>query len=275
MLSHGPPEPQRSISTPIDAALHRCRPIRMSVQLRRPMRRYNVMIVRADIHMTSAVSAATPDRPLVLALTGGAILAAVGAVLGVFAAVRSRRNRHFAQLALCDSLTGVGNRRRLDRDLAVEAGNGDSPVAVIMVDVDHFKRINDEHGHDAGDQALRAVADVLRREVRSGYVVYRYGGEEFCVVLADTTTAEAGQVAKRMRFAVARMALAYEQPVTVSIGVALGKGAHVTQTMRRADEALFKSKDGGRDRVTLAPQPLLDPLALSLPGESAGSATLG
>jgi diguanylate cyclase (GGDEF)-like protein len=239
------------------------------------MRRYNVMIVRADIHITGAVSAATPDGTVVLALIGIAILAAVGAVLGVFAAVRSRRNRHFAQLALCDSLTGVGNRRRLDRDLAIEAGNGDSPVAVIMVDVDHFKRINDEHGHDAGDQALRAVADVLRREVRSRDVVYRYGGEEFCVVLADTTTTEAGQVAERMRFAVSRMALACDQPMTVSIGVALGKGAHVTQTMRRADEALFKSKDGGRDRVTLAPQPLLDPLALSLPGESAGGATLG
>jgi diguanylate cyclase (GGDEF)-like protein len=226
------------------------------------MRRYNVMIVRADIHTTSAVSAATPDRTVVLALIGIAILAAVGAVLGVFAAVRSRRNRHFAQLALCDSLTGVGNRRRLDRDLAIEAGNGDSPVAVIMVDVDHFKRINDEHGHDAGDEALRAVADALRREVRSRDVVYRYGGEQFCVVLADTSTTEAGQVAERMRFAVSRMALAFDHPMTVSIGVALGKGAHVTQTMRRADEALFKSKDGGRDRVTLAPQPLLGPLAV-------------
>src|SRR3954469_19499399 len=223
------------------------------------------MIVRADIHMTHAVSASTPDRTVVLALIGIAIVAAVGVVLGVVAVVRSRRKRHLAQLALRDSVTGVGNRGRLDRDLAIESGNGDSPVAVIMVDVDHFKRINDEHGHDAGDLALCAVADVLRREVRSGDVVYRYGGEEFCVVLADTTTAEAGQVAERMRFAVARMALAYEQPVTVSIGVALRKGAHVTQTMRRADEALFKSKGAGRDRVTLAPQPLLGPLAVSHP----------
>ena len=128
-----------------------------------------------------------------------------GAGFGIFAAIRSRRTRYFAQLALCDDLTGVGNRRRLDRDLAIEASNWRHPVAVIMVDVDHFKRINDEHGHDAGDKALRDVADVLRREVRAGDVVYRYGGEEFCVLLAKTNTTEAGQVAERIRFAVSQM----------------------------------------------------------------------
>ena len=227
--------------------------------------------------LASAATAAatTPNRTVVLALVAIGILAAIGAAAGTFAAVRSRRNRHFAQLALCDDLTGVGNRRRLDRDLAIEASNGDTPVAVIMVDVDHFKRINDEHGHDAGDQVLRAVADVLRREVRTGDVVYRYGGEEFCVLLAQTNTTEAGQVAERIRFSVSRMALAVEEPLTVSIGVALGKGAHVAQTMLRADEALFKSKDGGRDRVTLAAQPLLGPMAVSLPVNPVHGATLG
>ena len=213
-------------------------------------------------------AAAAPDRTILLALVVIGVLATVGVGLGLFAAIRSRRNRHFAQLALCDDLTGVGNRRRLDRDLSIEANNGDAPVAVIMVDVDHFKRINDDYGHDAGDQALRAVADVLRGEVRTGDVVYRYGGEEFCVVLVNTTTTEAGQVAERIRFAVSRMALAIDEPLTVSIGVALGKGAHVAQTLLRADEALFKSKDGGRDRVTLAAQPLLGPMAVSHHGEA-------
>jgi diguanylate cyclase (GGDEF)-like protein len=226
--------------------------------------------------LASAATATTaPNRTTVIALIVIGILAAVGAALGTFAAIRSRRNRHYAQLAMCDSLTGVGNRRRLDRDLAIEASNGDTPVAVIMVDVDHFKRINDEHGHDAGDQVLRAVADVLRREVRAGDVVYRYGGEEFCVLLAQTNTTEAGQVAERIRCSVSRMALAVDEPLTVSIGVALGKGAHVAQTMLRADEALFKSKDGGRDRVTLAAQPLLGPMAVSLNADPTHGATLG
>ncbi len=225
--------------------------------------------------LATAVAAGLPDRTVVLALIVIGVLAATGAALGIFAAVRSRRNRHFAQLALCDDLTGVGNRRRLDRDVAIEASNGETPVAVVMVDVDHFKRINDEHGHDAGDQVLRAVADVLCREVRAGDVVYRYGGEEFCVLLVQTNTTEAGQVAERIRFAVSRMALAVDEPLTVSIGVALGKGAHITQTMLRADEALFKSKDGGRDRVTLATQPLLGPMAVSLHPDSAHGATFG
>jgi diguanylate cyclase (GGDEF)-like protein len=228
-------------------------------------------------HTTLATAAwtAAPHRTIVIALVAVGLLAAIGAALGIFAAVRSRRYRHDAQLALCDDLTGVGNRRRLDRDLAIEASNGDTPVAVIKVDVDHFKRINDAHGHDAGDQVLRAVADVLRSEVRTGDVVYRYSGEEFCVLLAQTNTTEAGQVAERIRFSVSRMALAGDEPLTVSIGVALGKGAHVAQTMQRADEALFKSKNGGRDRVTLAAQPLLGPMAVSLHVDPAHGATLG
>lgn len=229
----------------------------------------------ADTNIGTTASVAASDRTILIALIAIGVLAAVGAALGGWAAIRSRRNRHFAQLALCDDLTGVGNRRRLDRDLAIEANNATTPVAVIMVDVDHFKRINDEHGHDAGDQVLRAVADVLRREVRAGDVVYRYGGEEFCVLLAHSNSTEAAQVAERIRLGVFRMALAIDEPLTVSIGVALGKGAHVSQTMIRADEALFKSKDGGRDRVTLAAQPLLGPLAVSLPANPARGATLG
>jgi diguanylate cyclase (GGDEF)-like protein len=224
--------------------------------------------------LASALAATGTDRTTLLALIAIGVLASIGAGLGIFAAIRSRRTRYFAQLALCDDLTGVANRRRLDRDLAMEASTGDTPVAVIMVDLDHFKRINDEHGHDTGDTALREVADVLRREVRTGDVVYRYGGEEFCMLLAKTNSTEAGQVAERIRLAVSQMPSAIDEPLTVSIGVALGKGEHVSQTMIRADEALFKSKEGGRDRVTLAAQPLLGPMAVSLPSEPVRGATL-
>ena len=224
--------------------------------------------------LASAAAATGTNRTTLYALVAIGILSTLGAALGTFAAIRSRRNRHYAQLAMCDDLTGVGNRRRLDRDLGVEAASGDTPVAVIMVDVDHFNRINDEHGHDAGDRALRDVANAMRREVRAGDVVYRYGGEEFCVLLAKTNTTEAGQVAERIRFAVSQMSFAVDQPLTVSIGVALGKGEHVSQTMIRADEALLKSKEGGRNRVTLAAQPLLGPMAVSLPTEPVRGATL-
>ena len=134
-----------------------------------------------------------------------------------------------------------------------------------MVDIDHFKRINDEHGHPAGDDVLRQVADrAARARSEPATSSIAYGGEEFCVLLAQTTTAEAGQVAERIRFAVSRLAMAFDEPLTVSVGVALGKRrAPSSQTLLRADEALTKSKDDGRDRVTLAAQPLLGPLAVT------------
>jgi diguanylate cyclase (GGDEF)-like protein len=195
---------------------------------------------------------------LTAALTGAAPLFAVASVstAALIAAVRCRRTRQLARLALTDAVTGLGNRRRLDHDL--EASKTDSPVAVVMIDIDQFKRFNDDHGHVAGDEVLRQVADVLRSQVRHSDVVYRYGGEEFCILLAGTTTIEAGEVAERIRVAVSRVALAFDHPLTVSIGLALGTAASAAPTLRRADDALLRSKNAGRDRVTLAAQPLLE-----------------
>ena len=231
-------------------------------------------IVRQS-HLAGSVAAGAPNRTVVITLTLIGLFAAVGAFVGLVVVVRSKRHKRVEEVELSDDLTGAGNRRRLDRDLAIEAARADTPVAVIKIDVDHFARINDEHGRDVGDVVLRRLADVLRTECRHGDVLYRYEDEEFCVLLAQTTTSEAGQVAERMRFAVSRMALSVEEPLTVSIGVALGKGEHVAQTMVRADEALLKSKDGGRDRVTLAAQPLLGPLAVRHAAETGHGATFG
>lgn len=196
-------------------------------------------------------------------LVTAVILLGAGVTIAVVLLRRAARRRAIEEIEMRDELTGVGNRRRLDRDLAVESASADTPVAVIKIDVDQFGRINDEHGRPAGDVVLCQLADVLRAEVRTGDVVYRYDDEEFCVLLAKTTTGEAGLVAERIRFAVSQLELAFDGSVTVSIGVALGRGEHVTQTMKRADEALAKSKDDGCDRVTLAAQPLLGPLAVT------------
>jgi diguanylate cyclase (GGDEF)-like protein len=181
---------------------------------------------------------------------------AVVAAVVALAAVRCGRTRRLAKLALTDAVTGLGSRRRLDHDL--QSGARIGSVAVIMIDIDQFKRYNDDHGHVAGDDVLRQVATVLRGVVRQSDIVYRYGGEEFCVLLAGTTTIEAGEVAERIRLAVTRVALATDHPLTVSIGVALGTGPDVAPTLKRADDALLKSKRDGRDRVTLAAQPLMD-----------------
>ena len=197
---------------------------------------------------------------LIWVAVGAAALVGVNIVLLIHT---HRRHRAAEEELLSDELTGVGNRRRLDRDLAMNRVKADTPVAVIKVDVDHFQQINERHGSPIGDEVLRQLADVLRREVRSGDVVYRCEDAEFCVLLAKTTSGEAGLVAERIRFAVAELAVASDDGVTVSIGVALGRAQHVTETMHRADDALAKSKDDGCDRVTLAAQPLLGPLAVS------------
>ena len=166
------------------------------------------------------------------------------------------RHRDVAEQVLVDALTAVGNRRRLQQDLPglVAAPGG---VAMAMVDVDHFKRYNDAHGHQAGDVALQLVAQTMQANVRHGDVVYRYGGEEFAVLLPGADDHEAAEVAERLRLAVrqAGAACAHDPPcgpLTVSVGLAT-RGTDPDTLTARADAALYRAKHGGRDRVVVAP----------------------
>jgi diguanylate cyclase (GGDEF)-like protein len=163
-----------------------------------------------------------------------------------------------AAMAHTDALTGLANRRRLDADLgrlARAGGPGGAPaVGVLMVDVDHFKTFNDRHGHPAGDALLRAIAAVIAAAVRQGDVVYRFGGEEFTVLLPGADREESAAVAERVRAAVAGGAFegAETQPggrVTVSVGAAAGPGDGVMELVGAADEALYEAKRAGRDVV--------------------------
>jgi diguanylate cyclase (GGDEF)-like protein len=152
-------------------------------------------------------------------------------------------------LTLRDPLTGLANRRRMDDDLeSVASAEG---AAFLMVDIDHFKRFNDVHGHRQGDELLRTVAGAIASAVREQDVVYRYGGEEFSVLLRDTGVVEAGVIAERVREAV-RVATARDgaDPVTVSVGVAAQSAPVVAMTLvEHADAALYAAKEAGRDRV--------------------------
>jgi diguanylate cyclase (GGDEF)-like protein len=158
------------------------------------------------------------------------------------------------RLATTDSLTGLANRRVLEETLLRETGRAErsgAPLSVLVVDADHFKAVNDTYGHQTGDDVLRHVAAVLRRESRAGDLAARYGGEEFVVVLPECSLEEALAAAERLRRAMPEGA-----PVafTVSIGVATAPqhAADAEGLVARADAALYRAKRGGRNRVVAA-----------------------
>ena len=180
------------------------------------------------------------------------VLAAIALVLLLVLLPRRRGERRLAELALRDDLTGVGNRRHLNQALTAEPARGDRPTSVLMVDIDHFKQFNDHHGHHVGDEVLKAVAGALCDSVRAGDVVYRYGGEEFCVLLDDVSPGEAATIAERVRSSAGQVQLPSAGSITVSVGLAHGPAAEVSATLRRADTALIDAKRDGRDRVNVA-----------------------
>ena len=153
-------------------------------------------------------------------------------------------------LAWSDGLTGLANRRRLDHD--VEARGTDGPTSVIMIDVDHFKGVNDQYGHQAGDDVLRRLGTVFAHHVRTDDVVYRYGGEEFCVLLPGADIDEAQCVADRLVGAARGINLPNGANITVSVGIAGADGDELILAIEQADRALYLAKQQGRDRAVLA-----------------------
>jgi diguanylate cyclase (GGDEF)-like protein len=165
-----------------------------------------------------------------------------------------------ADAVLTDPLSGCVNRRGLDQQLARELARAEragAPVAVLAVDIDHFKRVNDRFGHPAGDLVIRDVAAMLREAARAGDVVARAGGEEFVVVLADADEAGATALARRLVDAVRarRFPSVPGLSVTISVGVAaepVVRDAHAAEALKgRADEALYAAKRAGRDRAVM------------------------
>jgi diguanylate cyclase (GGDEF)-like protein len=162
-----------------------------------------------------------------------------------------------AEQAIHDSLTGLYNRRYLDETLERElarARREGYPLSLVMIDLDLFKRINDDHGHKAGDEVLRALARLLREDVRAEDVPCRYGGEEFLVLLPKMPPATAVQRAEGWRRAIEGMTVPFGGEVlriTASFGVAAYPEHGVTpdDLTQRADEALYQAKAAGRNRV--------------------------
>jgi diguanylate cyclase (GGDEF)-like protein len=172
-------------------------------------------------------------------------------------------NRKLATLSITDGLTGLANRRRFDDVLRAEcarAAREGRPLAIVMLDVDHFKKFNDHYGHQAGDACLIRVAQALAAGTRrASDLAARYGGEEFSIVLPDTAADEARQIGEALRLAIETLGIAHAGAaagrVTISVGIAVESGRRPGDPdalMRLADGALYRAKHAGRNCVVLA-----------------------
>lgn len=190
-------------------------------------------------------------------------------VAAAFSALTVTQRRRLRAMALMDPLTGACNRRAMDETIAeLIAGtrSTSAPLAFMMLDIDHFKRINDQFGHAAGDRVLVAVAECIQQNTRATDHFFRVGGEEFAVVVAGAGLSVARRLSESLREAVAALEIpSCDQPedllqVTVSLGVAEWvAGESADQWYKRADDALYEAKRAGRNRTFIA-------------GESSGSA---
>jgi diguanylate cyclase len=159
-----------------------------------------------------------------------------------------------------DPLTGLFNRRYLEENMAQAVAQADRdhyPISLVMIDIDHFKVVNDTHGHKAGDVMLVALSNLLRNQVRKGDTICRYGGEEFVVMMPRASWQTAVERANQWRFAFENLHLSFEDKTlktTLSTGIAtLSPNNHdIEDAMREADIALYRSKAEGRNRITVS-----------------------
>jgi diguanylate cyclase (GGDEF)-like protein len=221
------------------------------------LRTQNDLLDQRRVQAERALKAEARARWLTTAIITLLLGAAISAVLWL-----RRVNRRIAAVAAFDSLTGLLNRRsalRAGHSAWTTMRHDSTPLSVLMLDVDHFKRVNDTHGHAAGDEALRQVARVMRQCLRRSDHVARWGGEEFLVVLPEAAPDEALALAERLRIAVASNAfripeIARDLSVTVSIGLASAatQDTALEEIIARADRALYRAKHEGRNRTVVA-----------------------
>jgi len=218
------------------------------------------LTAHSDEETLARALAVSPYGYIVKPFRARELKVAVELALSKHAAERAATEK-LSELVLTDPLTGLANRRHFDRSLASEwdrAAREKHPLAVIMLDIDHFKAFNDAHGHAAGDKCLKAVAKALRGHcTRPGDLVCRWGGEEFVVILPGTDAAGAGHVARALVEVVHGLGLAHGQSdaspcVTISAGSAStvpSDGESAAALIEKADAALYAAKQSGRNRA--------------------------
>ncbi len=237
---------------------------------------------RAGANMVSASPQLSLEvgigAPLHSVILFEALIVALALAFLLVSAAKEQLEMQHRDASLVDPLTGIANRRGLDaavEQMLVRSRHDGSSTALLLLDLDHFKSVNDTWGHQVGDHVLRVIASAVKQELHDGDVIARLGGEEFAVALAGSTTDRAAVLAERLRRTVAGLDIrqgAASVALTVSIGVAaLRAAASVDALFSRADAALYRAKAGGRDRVESARTPLMIAEAVRAPRSSLGS----
>lgn len=206
------------------------------------------MVVGARV--VAVIAIRSTGDPLDLSLLDGLLLQGASAIQA------AQLHAEVEEISHRDALTGLANRRQFDADLAIEverAHRYGRPLSLIMLDLDHFKRINDVYGHQRGDEVLQDVAGLLTTDLREIDTAFRYGGEELCVLMPESTAEEAAHVAERIRERVAAsFGWATTAAVTISAGVAqLRPDLEPAALVGAADQSLYAAKHGGRNRVVV------------------------
>ncbi len=218
---------------------------------------------RRAVVLSAAAIAAVAASPIALpALAHKAIFVGSSIVVSLFAffftwRTNLQRNQ-LESLASLDPLTGACNRRGMHAEIAIAIASharSRAPLGLIIFDLDHFKRVNDRFGHEAGDVVLVQMASVVRRNTRKGDRLFRLGGEEFALLLPDTDTATLHEVAEKIRLAIARDVSCGGLPVTASFGAGvLRDGESEAQWRERVDAAMYRAKHEGRNRTVTEPE---------------------
>lgn len=254
------------------------------------LRRWAVIMVLAVfafyLGLDALCEAYAPLQPISVPCLRLARWLNMGLIFGMFFSMASlyrsiilKAERHLVAQATTDALTGLANRSHFQSRAGVELARSrrsGTPVALILSDIDFFKRINDEFGHEAGDTVLVELAALLSTCMREDDVLARWGGEEFLALLSDSGESEAAVVAERIRQTISTARITVSDrviPVSMSFGVArIGDDHDLREATARADRALYRSKQGGRNQVTVAPAAADEAVMLRVEGRDPGQA---
>lgn len=183
------------------------------------------------------------------------------AALALFDFIGARLLRRIEVMATHDSLTQLYNRREIERHTEIEcdrAGRYGNPLSAIMLDFDHFKKVNDTYGHPAGDEAIRVVADIIRKNIRKTDIAGRYGGEEFMILAPGVSLEGTKTLAERIRTKIKATPIQVEAKKTITVTASMGVSGYSNHNktsealVKSADKALYQAKANGRDRICMA-----------------------